>query len=157
MRGLTTAAVVLGGLLSVNNLLPYLGVRDDSCQTMFSGLDWKADSNNHYLAPQRAITDLWDYYGDVEAHVSPWPGDGSEGELLVQWLNRSDREANTEAVRVAVAQLCDAGHAVQLRIRRRGAPAFEDYPDACAVPFLSRPSRLIPVRLYETDRPPGGW
>lgn len=143
----------LCALLAVNNTLPYFGLRDDSCQTMFSGLSWSATENNHLLVPQRAVSDLWDYVEDVHAEIEPAPPASAEVGYLVEWLNQEDRRLNTEALRASVRQICDAGHAVRLTYRDPATERLETAANACEVDRLSSPAWWVPVRLYETDLP----
>ncbi len=138
-------------LLIANDLLPYVGLRDDSCQTMFSGLEWQETTNNHYLAPQRRWSDIGRYYTDVAATLDPPPEGHGRAADLAAWLNQPDRELNTEAVRAVIRQLCDRGHRVELRYRDRGRARHA--ADACEEPTLSRPHAFIPVRLYDSHLP----
>lgn len=144
---------MLATLLATNNALPYFGLRDDSCQAMFSSLHWDARGNNHVFLPQRMLSDLWRSWRDVHAAVTTEGDlDGREHDLL-RWLNQEDRELNTEATRAVIAQLCDRGHRVKLRYRHPDEPMARTTEDACEVPELSEPHAWIPVRLYETDGP----
>lgn len=143
----------LATLLAINNALPYFGLRDDSCQAMFSSLHWEADGNNHLFLPQRMLSDLWRGWNDVRAEVvSARPLDAHEQDLL-RWLNQENRQLNTEATRAVIAQLCARGHRVKLRYRHPDEATPRTTDDACAVPELSEPHAWIPVRLYETDGP----
>ena len=152
-----TLALLLGGLLA-NNLLPYLGVKDDSCQAMFSKLDYGdgvSKGNNHLFVPQAWVTDLWDGWFDVRATLDPpAPKDSFAGQLQ-GWLNTPERQLNREAVRVVVWQLCGLGHEVHLSMEDRLGRPFRG--PACAEPSLSRPHLWIPVRLYEPSAPAEGW
>lgn len=155
-RRLRIFVVVLGVSLATNNLLPYVGLRDDSCQTMFSSLHWWQDGNNHLFMPQRMLSDLWAYRTDVRATLDPPTPPEGRARDLERWLTRPDRALNTEAIRVVVRQLCDRGHRVTLRWTDRRGADLQDAraghaADACAVPALSAPRWWIPVRLYETD------
>ena len=150
-RRLRAFLVVLVGSVALHDLLPYVGLRDDSCQTMFCGLEWRADENNHWFMPQRALADSWSYLTDVEVEISPAPD--AHGRRLLGWLVQPERQLNTEATRVVVDQLCDAGHQVAMRYRRVGEVALHSTPDACREPTLSAPRSIVPVRLYETDFP----
>lgn len=149
MRGLDVRLGVFVGivcaLLALNNLLPYAGLRDDSCQTMFSGLEWGARKNNHAFMPQRALADRWTYLSGVRADVDPPPSD-ARTRRLARWLDRPERRLNVDAVRAVVWQLCGAGHRVRLSHDGRSY-------DACEHPRFARPALWIPVRLYETDLP----
>ena len=140
--------IALGALLCLNNLLPYVGLRDDSCQTMFSGLRWSDEGNNHHIAPQHMLSDLWDYYTDVHAELDPPAPEHGRAEGLERWLNQEERELNTEAVRAVVRQLCDRGHRVSLRYRLRERTFRSD--DACREPRLSEPHAWIPIRLFDS-------
>ena len=150
-RRLKIALGVFGVLLVTNNTLPYLGLRDDSCQTMFSALTWGEDGNNHVFMPQLMLSDLWDYYVDVEATIDPEPPDYGRDKTLFMWLNRDERALNTEAVRVVVDQLCRRGYRVSLSYAKKGIEDRFVYEDACEVPHLSEPIRWLPVRVYESD------
>lgn len=148
----TRARVALGALatlLAINNAFPYFGLRDDSCQAMFSSLEWGEGWNNHLFMPQRMSSDLWRGWRDVHADVRGRL-DGHEQDL-VRWLNQERRELNTEAMRAVIAQLCARGHRVRLRYRHPAEDTPRVTSDACGVPELSSPHAWIPVRLYETD------
>ncbi|MBZ0121802.1 MAG: hypothetical protein K8H88_32715 [Sandaracinaceae bacterium] len=147
-------AIFIAGLASLqmaHNALPYLGMRDDSCQTMFSGLEWTDRGNNHLLFPQRSIG-TWRTLADVHVELDRAPA-SARADYLARWLDRSDRAFNEEAVRAVVAQLCDEGHRVRMRWRTSPAGEIHETQDACEVPALAEPHRWIPVRLYETDTP----
>lgn len=155
-RRLLAFVVTWGVLLSVNNLLPYAGIRDDSCQTMFSELEWWQDGNNHLFMPQVTMSDAWDHYYDVSAEVTPEPSAGAlpwEEEELVRWLNQDERQLNREALRVVVDRLCGRGHALALRWRERPSSPRRATDDACAEPTLRDWNGWIPIRRYETDLP----
>lgn len=139
-------------LLAANNMLPYLGLRDDSCQTMFSSLSWGEHWNNHYFVPQRMTSDIWAYLEISDVTIAPTPARDTRLRWIAEWLNAPRRLRNTESVRVAVDQLCRAEHRVALTTRRSDRPddPFTRYDDACAAPELA-PHRWIPVRLHETD------
>ncbi len=138
-------------LLSVNNALPYFGLRDDSCQAMFSSLHWEAEGNNHLFLGQYMLSDLWTGWYDVHAEVDG-DLDGHEQDL-VRWLNQAHRQLNTEATRALVRHLCDRGRRVGLLYRHPEESIPRYVGDACSVPALSEPHAWIPVRLYETDGP----
>lgn len=152
-RRLALVVAAWVGLVVSNDVLPYLGLRDDSCQTMFSGLEWGERWNNHLVFPQYALSDVWAYLDVEDVVVTPAP-ETPRLRAIARWLARPDRDRNTEAVRVAVAQLCDAGHHVALSARRTdGEHPLATHADACAEPALSSPHRWVPIRLYETDIP----
>ncbi len=143
----------LATLLAINNAFPYFGLRDDSCQAMFSSLEWEDGDNNHLFLPQNMLSDLWRSWNDVHAEVaSARPLDAYEQDLL-RWLNQEDRELNTEATRAVIAQLCARGHRVELSYRHPDEATPRTTDDACTIPELSEPHAWIPVRLYETDGP----
>ena len=152
-RRLGAFVVVFSALLAANNLLPYLGLREDSCQAMFSGLGSGPTSNNHLFMPQRSVGDRWQYLRDVSVEVDPPPATERTA-YLAGWLGREDRRLNTDAVRVVVWQLCREGHAVRLSYREPIGGRIEQDAHACEGRFGS-PSWWIPVRLYETDVPEG--
>lgn len=140
---------ILGALLVANNLLPYVGLRDDSCQTMFSSLEWGQSDNNHVFMPQHALADGWAYRVDVEVLLDPPPEQDGHDDMLLRWLHQPNRALNTEAVRVVLDQLCERRH-VSMRWRMPGDPQVHESADACANAALSSPSG-VPFRLYETD------
>lgn len=151
-RRLLAIVLAIAALLAINDSLPYLGLRDDSCQTMFSGLELGEDWNNHLFVPQHALSDLWASYELREVRVVPWPSERGL-RFAAEWLADEDRDHNTEATRSVVDLLCDAGHSVSLSVRRvdrRGEPLAR-HEDACAAPEVGDPNRWIPVRLFETD------
>lgn len=152
-RRLGAFVVTLSALLAANNLLPYVGLREDSCQAMFSGLSPKRTSNNHFFMPQRSLGDHWQYLREVRVEVDPPPGTERTA-YLAGWLGREDRRLNTDAVRAVVWQLCREGHEVRLSYRDPISDRIERDGDACEGRFGS-PSWWIPVRLYETDVPEG--
>ncbi|MFK8000774.1 MAG: hypothetical protein AB8H86_14335 [Polyangiales bacterium] len=148
-RVLRVFLVLLGGLLVANNLLPYVGLRDDSCQTMFSSLEWGEGDNNHLFMPQHALSDVWAYRVDVEVSLDPPPEQDGHDDMLLRWLEQPHRALNTEAVRVVLDQLCQRRR-VSMRWRMRGDAQVHWSPDACADDELSAPTG-VPFRLYETD------
>lgn len=149
-RRLGVYIAVVCALLGVNNTLPYFGLRDDSCQTMFSGLDWDEDWNNHLFMPQRPLGDRWRYVHDVEAEVDPAPANERTAHLA-SWLVRPERRVNVDALRAVVWQLCDEGHRV--RLEYRDGRRLERHTNACAHATLATPMWWMPVRLYDTDLP----
>ncbi|MEM9071699.1 MAG: hypothetical protein AAGE52_24535 [Myxococcota bacterium] len=150
-RRLQAFVALLAITLSANNLLPYLGLRDDSCQTMFSSLHWSDEGNNHLYMPQHMVSDIWSGYVDVSATLDPPPEGYGRVKDLHDWLSQENRVLNTEAVRVVVRQICDRGHAVALRYRRSPEGPLEEAANACGEPTLSEPHWWVPIRLYETD------
>lgn len=139
-------------LLALNNLLPYVGGRDDSCQTMFSGLHWSEHENNHLFLPQRPLFDSWEYVRSVRAELAPEAPRDARVAYLAEWLNRPERQINVDALRAVLSQICGAGHRVRLAyVDARGAR--REHEDACREGSVSSPSWWIPVRLYETDLP----
>ncbi len=168
-QGWARGAIALWALLwIVNDALPYLGGRDDSCQTMFSSLEWGVGAdgvawNDHLVIGQRMLFDRWVVLEVEGVHVDGEAVDARD-RALVGWITREGRARSLDAVRVVLDQLC-ARHAVSLRYRRHwprpsgawGAAhpedAFTTLPDACADPYVSQPIDWIPVRLYETDFP----
>lgn len=118
---------------------------------MFSGLEWTDTTNNHYLAPQRRLSDVGVYYTRVSATLDPPAPPHGRAHDLEAFLDRPGREVNAEAVRAVVRQLCDAGHRVTLAYRDHGVDRRAH--DACGDPRLSRPHAWIPVRLFDSSYP----
>ncbi len=153
-RRLLAVIALVVCLLAVNDMLPYVGARDDSCQTMFSGLEWTSRTNNHFFIPQRALVDLWEYRDLRAQRVDPAPPEGRL-RVVADWLLAPDRRRSIEAIRVALDALCGGGHRVAFEARLDRGHEWRSHPDACRDPVLSRPHRWIPVRLFETDYPRG--
>ena len=155
-RRLGVAVACWALLIAANDSLPYLGLRDDSCQTMFCSMGWGQDWNSHFFVPQITLSDLWASWDTREVEIEPWPTE-QRLRYVAEWLADDAREKSTESTRVVVDQLCSAGHRVSFWARRsvhEGDPPAEPYvhyADACSVPMLSAPHRWIPVRLYDTD------
>ena len=152
-RRLVIFVVVLCTLQVINNLLPYIGLRDDSCQTMFCGLEWASRSNNHFFVPQHMVGDLWAYHTEVHAELTPPPEGPGRVQYLNDWLNQENRALNTEATRAVIAQLCARGHAVRMEYVEAVSHRAREVENACDEPALSAPMWWMPVRLYETDYP----
>lgn len=155
-RKLTIAVAGLIALLTLNNALPYVNAKDDSCQTMFCGLDWREDDNNHFFMPQLTLSDHWASYEITDVSVTPWPTpDERRARVVAEWLADETRDKGTEATRAAIDHLCDDGRAVALSFRRLdGPPELDRREDACADDALRAWSRWIPVRLFDTDSRP---
>jgi len=152
-RWLLSTVIVWASLLAINNSLPYLGLRDDSCQTMFCDMEWGRDWNTHYFIPQHAVSDVWASLDVSDVDIAP-PPTSRRDQALARWLTEPGRVRNTEAVRVGLWQLCGSGHRVALSVRRAdGEHAFVHQEDACAVDALSAPHLWVPVRLYAPDEP----
>jgi hypothetical protein len=169
------AGALWAAFWSLHNALPYLQMRDDSCQTMFSSLDQGADWNNHVFMPQHAVGDLFRYVELRDVTVTDDARDARD-RMLTDWLSVPSHAFNMEALRVTNANLCEAhrvsfryrtldvprAHALigatleardEVRTRLRAATPFVAVEDACSEPRWSSPHWLIPVRLYETDFP----
>jgi hypothetical protein len=162
-------AIALWALLwIVNDALPFVGGRDDSCQTMFSALEWGVGGdgrawNNHLVVGQHMLFDRWVVL-ELDAVRVEGEAVDARDRALSGWITREGRARSLDAVRVVVDQLCER-HTVSLRYRRHwprptgawGAAhpddSFVEVADACADPFVSQPIGWIPVRLYETDFP----
>ena len=140
---------LLGALLIANKLLPYVGLRDDSCQTMFSSLEWSEDDNNHLFMPQHAAMDQWAYRVDVEVSVDPEPEENGHDDMLLRWLRQPERALNTEAMRVVLHQLCQ-NRQVSVRWRMQHDDVAHASEDGCSDDTLSAPTG-VPFRLFETD------
>jgi len=157
-------------LWALNDALPYVGGRDDSCQTMFSSLEWglAADGsswNNHLVVPQLMLFDAWQNVELRDVVIEGEPRDARE-RALTRWLTRPGRDRNVDAIRVVLAQLCRT-HRVTLAYRTepvtptgawgpRERPPPEPFGpshEACRAPWISEPRGGAPVRLYETDYP----
>lgn len=169
------AAALWASFWVLHNALPYVQLRDDSCQTMFSQLDQGANWNNHVFMPQTAFGDLYRYVELREVTVTE-DARHERDWLLIEWLRAPSHAFNMEALRVANAQLCEAhgvsfsyrtldvprSHAMigatlrarnEVRTHLRAETPFEHLEDACSDARWSSPHTLIPVRLYETDFP----
>jgi hypothetical protein len=129
-------------------LLPYAGAAYDFCQTMYSGLEVEGRRNNHLLLPQARWTDLGDRLDEVDADIGGALA-GRADAVRAELLSSTDRPS-LEAVRVAVAGLCAAGHTVRLRYRVGGA-GRRVVDDACADPDLE-PRAWLPFRFYPLGR-----
>jgi hypothetical protein len=156
-------------LWACNDSLPYFGGRDDSCQTMFSSLEWGLTPdgrswNNHLVLPQLMVFDAW---VNIELRDVVIEGEARDARerALYRWMQRPGRDRNIEAVRVAVDRLCEH-HAVRFSFRRELMPpsaewettrwtpeAFGPEIDACHDPSVGSPRWWVPVRLFETDMP----
>jgi hypothetical protein len=114
---------------------------------MYSGLQVDGRRNNHLVLPQARWTDLGDRLDEVEADIGGALA-GRADAVRAELLASGDRPS-LEAVRVAVAGLCAAGHTVRLRFRvgagRRVAA------DACADPDLA-PRAWLPFRFFPLGR-----
>lgn len=156
-------------LWACNDSLPYFGGRDDSCQTMFSSLEWGLTPdgrswNNHLLLPQQMAFDAW---LNIELRDVEIEGDARDARerALYRWIQRPGRDRNIDAVRVALDRLCEH-HTVRLSYRRELMPpsaewdtthwepeAFGPTIEACEDATLGSPRWWVPVRLFETDMP----
>lgn len=144
-RRLRAIGLCAVALFAVHNALPYLGLRYESCQTMYSGLRTSAVGNNHLIAPQVSFGDIATYFTDVRVSA-PATAD-PEAAVDVGRLNRPDQYVNAEALRVIVRRLCRGGQPIRLSLREPGGDRI-DVRDACIVERFSRPGWWIPVRLY---------
>jgi hypothetical protein len=130
-------------------LLPYVGAASDFCQTMYSGLAARGGANNHLFLPQLEWSNLGTYVESVRAEVGGAPVDDRDRARAAFLTGGS--VLNLEAVRVAVAGLCGAGHTVRLSYRGGGDGGEHASADACADPAL-RPRAWLPVRVYGPER-----
>lgn len=132
-----------------NNFFPYFGLRDDSCQTMFSSLDCHQGRNNHLVMPQHMVWDGWQYVTLSDVFISGFRVDFPD-DARMDWLRLPNRAFNMEALRVNVSRLCEH-HQISFTARSTETGESIVVRDACSSPSFSSPSSWIPVRLYETD------
>jgi hypothetical protein len=148
-RGRVIVAIVLvAGSYVGCALLPYTGIAYDFSQTMYSGLHVGQGGNNHLFMPQAAWVDVGVAVAELRATIGGAPAsadDRTRATFLV-----GSAHPNLEAVRVAVAGLCDAGHTVALDYRLPGTRARRS-SDACLDPFFA-PHRWVPFRLHPIGR-----
>ncbi len=164
-RRLAGFVATCGVLLAANYLLPYAGLRDDSCQTMFSELQWSREGNNHAFMPQHMIGDSWDFFYDVHLEWEDDPAvfrqeapeEEARHEALRAWMHRPERRHNRDALRLVVDRLCRDGRRFSLRFRSAHDGPVVAPDEVCADPSLRRVRWWIPVRRFETDEPLPPW
>ena len=150
--GWAVAAVAL--LLTANNCLPYLGVRLDGCQTMFSGLAFTEASNNHLLIPQRTISDVGDCRGRREGPLLTTARRHPAGGAVRLAGERPPRLPPGGAAPRRCTGCAPAGISIELAYRTEadGGATFRS-GDACGTVGLDPPRWWLPFRLFPPARP----
>jgi len=121
----TSAGITLGFVtaFSLFNLQPYLGLRYQSCQTMYSGLSL-LPPGNHLFLPRLRWSDVGDYFEHARiADDPPHP-----------YLNR-------EFARAELQRRCAAGQPVSFE--HEDAGRVRRIADACADPEYARPRHSV--------------
>jgi hypothetical protein len=151
-RLLPAMICLIWGLFAVHNFLPYLGVRWESCQTMYSGLRTGRSGNNHLFLPQWSLSSVNTYYRVAALEIQPPPTASDPAELrslgdAIKQL--PDVVVNDEALRRIVHTACRAKRRVKLDSRTvEGDRIAVSLEDACGDPRF-QPRRWFPVELYD--------
>jgi hypothetical protein len=127
----------------VNNALPYVGLRFEGCQTMFSGLITLGRSNNHWFMPQLFDGSPDDYISDLQVKIAPQPLREDDLRLL-SWMRRGPVRHNFEAVKWAVWRLCR-------RLTLQGVQFREGQTTVMSIApctDVPHPNFALPFRLY---------
>jgi hypothetical protein len=139
-------------LFAAHNLLPYLGIRWESCQTMYSGLRTGRSTNNHLFMPQWSLSSVNTYYrvGTLEVHPPPAESDAPEIRSLGDAIKQLPGVVvNDEALRRIVDTACRARRRVKLAYSSvEGERMAVSLNDACGDPRF-QPRRWLPVELYD--------
>jgi hypothetical protein len=139
-------------LFATHNFLPYLGLRWESCQTMYSGLRTGRSGNNHLFVPQWSLSSVNTYYRVATLEIQPPPtaSDPSELRSLGAAIKQlPDVTVNDEALRRIVHTACRANRRVKLDYRTvEGDRIAVSVDDACRDPRF-QPRRWFPVELYD--------
>jgi hypothetical protein len=140
------------GLFAAHNFLPYLGLRWESCQTMYSGLRTGRWGNNHLFLPQWSVSSINTYYrvAEIEIHPPPAASDPSELRSLGDAIKQlPDVVVNDEALRRIVQTACQANRRVKLDYHTvEGDRIAVSLDDACRDRRF-QPRRWFPVELYD--------
>lgn len=149
-RRIVIFLVVLDLLYILNCLAPYLGLKFENSQAMYSQLDARA--HNHLVLSALARAGDDDYVRDVELEVPPQ----LEGQIAgLRWFlraaNQSHRLLHLQFLDHHFARLCafDPSASVELRYTTRGG-AVVRHDDVCSEPDLRDP---FPIGLYPACDP----
>lgn len=149
-RRILVFLVVLDGAYILNCLSPYLGLKFENSQAMYSQLDARA--RNHFLMPSlpRALGQA--YVRDVRVEVPPALEAESAGlQWFIRAANESGRLVHLQFLDHHFARLCDPPPAAPIRLSyttEAGVVARHD--DVCADPELRDP---FPISLYPACDP----
>jgi hypothetical protein len=121
----TSGMITLGFVtaFSLFNLQPYLGLRQLSCQTMYSGLSL-LPPGNHLFLPRLRWSDVGDYFENARI-----AGDSPHSYL------------NQEFARAELQRRCADGQPVSFEFNEGGRS--RRIADACADPEHSRPRHSV--------------
>ena len=132
----------------VHNFLPYLGLRFESCQTMFSNLRFSPSGNlnNHLVIGQFKLSDLGTYLNLVELKII-WRSPPSAIERQKELFLRNSRWVNTEALHWILSSLCSRvefiSASVTLDLLR-----YQKINNLCGDSSYLTPHWWIPIQLY---------
>jgi hypothetical protein len=142
--------VVAWVAFAIHNFLPYLGLRWQSCQTMYSGLRTGRTTNNHLFVPQWSLSSVNTYYRVARFELDP-PVPASETSDL-RFIPEAIKDLSNvvvsdEGLRRIVHNACRARRTVRLDYRTMEGDRVT-LDDAC-LDSRFQPRAWLPVELYD--------
>jgi len=139
---------LLIGVFFIHNLLPYLGLRFESCQTMFSNLRLSPNGqlNNHLVTGQFRISDLGTYLNLKELSII-WRSPPSLIEEEKELFLKKSRWVNTEALRWILKSICNRAEIISASVTQ-DLLTYQRINNLCDDPIYTTPHWLIPIQLY---------
>ncbi len=149
-RFLLAAIVTLDLAYVLNCLAPYVGLKYEFAQAMFSMLNFRAD--NHLFIPAVPLFSVGRFVNvsSAEATGRAEPAARKFTEF-VHWADTNGRAVHVNFLRYQLDRICTAapGNEIRLTLRERGGERV--YENACAEPTLRGHSR--PGGMYEPCEP----
>lgn len=149
-RRICIFVVVLDVLYVVNCLSPFLGLKFENSQAMYSQLDARA--RNHLVLPPLPVFGEPVYVRDVAIDLPPALEDeGAALQWFTRWANENGRSLHLPFFDYHFARLCDASSGARIRLRytaESGAAVVHE--DVCAESELRDP---FPIGLYPACDP----
>lgn len=142
--------VVLDVLYLVNCLSPFLGLKFENSQAMYSQLDARA--RNHLVLPPLPVFGEAVYVRDVEIELPPELADEAAGlQWFTSWANRTGHSLHLQFFDHHFARLCEAAPGARIGLRYTAADgSAKSHDDVCAEPELRDP---FPIGLYPACDP----
>jgi hypothetical protein len=149
-RFLLGAIVTLDLLYVVNCIAPYIGLKYEFAQAMFSMLTFRAD--NHLFIPAVPLFDVGRF-----VHVSSAEATGRAEPVarkfteFVRWADTNGRSVHINFLRYQMDRICGAAPGDRIRLKLREGGVERVYDNACDEPSLRGHYR--PGGLYEPCDP----
>lgn len=135
-------------LFLTHNLLPYFGLRFESCQTMFSNFEISPDGglNNHFFFRQSSLSDLGTYVSLRDLQIK-WQQPPSVKHETQEIFLREASWLNVEALRWILKGMCSQVEFISAEVSQDRL-SYRKIKNLCLNEYYNNPRLFIPIQLY---------